>query len=217
MEGVNKEALESLLPTAKDVSEYGQHVANGQVVLYHYFNKLSKDWIIVGNGKEIIYETKYEFDCDGLPFVMCQHHPRNNKLYGMGEPEVIAALKATKNATWQAIVDGTMLSGGKLLLAGNSGEFTDSMDNAAKVYGGEITIKEVTNSVENYKQIDTNINQSNNLNLLELIDEEVRAATGIDVKAAFEVPEQNLGQTEIKEENKAIRLKSIDELEDLAI
>jgi hypothetical protein len=50
-----------------------------------------------------------------------------------------------------------------------------------------------------------------------LIDEEVRAATGIDVKAAFEVPEQNLGQTEIKEENKAIRLKAIDELEDFAI
>lgn len=214
---VDKDALEALLPTSRWETEYGEDVKHGQVVLYHYFNKLTRDWYIVGNEEAVIYETYYEFDCEWLPFVVCQHHPRNNKIYWMGEPEVIAALKATKNATWQAIVDGTMLSSGKLLLAGNSGEFIDSMDAAARVYSWEVSIKEVTNSVENYKQIDTNINQSNNLNLLELIDEEVRAATGIDVKAAFEVPEQNLWQTEIKEENKAIRLKSIDELEDIAI
>lgn len=214
---VDKDALESLMPTATGETEYGQDVKHGQIVLYHYFNRITKDWYIVGNEKAVIYETMYEFDCEWLPFVLCQHHPRNNKLYGMGDPEVIAALKATKNATWQAIVGWTLLSSGKLLLSGNSGEFTDSMDNAARVYSWEITIKEVTNSVENYKQIDTNINMSNNLNLLQLIDDEVRAATGIDVRAAFEAPEQNLGQTEIKEENKAIRLKAIDELEDLAI
>lgn len=214
---VDKDALEALSNTATWETEYWEDVRHWQVVLHHYFNKITKDWFIVGNEKEIIYETLYEFDTPWLPFVLCQHHPRNNKLYWMGEPEVIAALKATKNATWQAIVDSTMLSGWKLLLAWNSWEFTDSVDQSARVYWWEITIKEVTNSVENYKEIDTRIDMTGNMNLLELIDDEVRSATGIDVKAAFEVPEQNLWQTEIKEENKAIRLKSIDELEDVAI
>lgn len=69
---------------------------------------------------------------------------------------------------------------------------TDSVDEQMRVYSGEISIKDVTNSIEQYKEIDTRVDLSSSLNLLELVDEEVRAATGIDVKAAFEVPEQNL-------------------------
>ena len=214
---VDVKALEALQPRSSWESEYWQDVKHWQIVLYHYFNKVTRDWFIVGNEEAIIYETYYEFACDGLPFVVCQHHPRNNKMYGIWEPEAISALKATKNATWQAIVNGTMMASGKLLLAWNSWEFTDSMDDSLKVYSWEITIKDVTNSVENYKEISTDINMSSQLNLLELIDQEVRYATGIDVKSAFEAPEQNLWQTEIKEENKAIRLKAIDELEDIAI
>lgn len=49
------------------------------------------------------------------------------------------------------------------------------------------------------------------------IDDEVRVSTWVDTRAAFEVPEQNLGQTEIKEENKALRQKAIDELEDFGL
>ena len=94
---------------------------------------------------------------------------------------------------------------------------TDSVSNQTKIYSGEVNFKDVTNSISEYKEIDTRVDLNPTMNLLALIDDEVRSATGIDVKAAFEAPEQNLGQTEIKEENKAIRLKAIDELEDFAI
>lgn len=75
-------------------------------------------------------------------------------------------------------------------------------------------MKEVSNSVENYREINTQVDINPMIALMSWIDEEVRIATGVDVRSAFEVPEQNLGQTEIKEENKALRQKAIDELED---
>ena len=214
---VDKAALDTLINTAEIDPEYWVITQAGQVTLYHYFNRLTKDWIIMGQEKCIIFESLYEYECDWLPVVFCQHHPRNDAIYGMGEPEMIDALKAAKNASRQAIVDWTMLSSGKLILQGNSWAMNDSISNQTKIYSGEINFKDVTNSITEYKEIDTRVDLNPTINLLWLIDEEVRAATGIDVKAAFEVPEQNLGQTEIKEENKAIRLKAIDELEDFAI
>lgn len=214
---VDKEALDTLINTAEIDPEYGVITQQWQITLYHYFNKLTRDWIIMGQEKCIIFHSLYEYECDWLPVVFCQHHPRNDAIYGMGEPEMIDALKAAKNASWQAIVDWTMLSSGKLILQGNSWAMNDSISNQTKIYSGEINFKDVTNSITEYKEIDTRVDLNPTINLLWLIDEEVRAATGIDVKAAFEVPEQNLWQTEIKEENKAIRLKAIDELEDFAI
>lgn len=214
---VDKEALERLENKTENDPERGEVSPDGRVTLYHYFNRLTKDWIIMGNETEIIYKSEYEYECDWLPFVVCQQHPRNNCIYGIGEPEMVSALKAAKNATRQAIIDGVMLSSGKMLLVGNSWELVDSVDSQARVYSGAITMKEVTNSVEQYKEVDTRIDLNPMSVLLDLIDNEVRIATWIDMKAPFEVSEQNLWQTEIKEENKTIRLKSIDELEDFAI
>jgi len=215
--GVDKEALDQLMNTSETDPEYGVITQEGQVTLYHYFNKLTKDWFIMWQEKNIIYSSVYEYACEWLPVVFCQHHPRNDSIYGLSDPEVIDALKAAKNASWQAIVDWTMLSSGKLILSGNSWEMTDSVSNQTKIYSGEVNFKDVTNSISEYKEIDTRVDLNPTMNLLALIDDEVRSATGIDVKAAFEAPEQNLWQTEIKEENKAIRLKAIDELEDFAI
>lgn len=214
---VDKEALDQLMNTAETDPEYGVITQEWQVTLYHYFNKLTKDRIIMWQEKNIIYSSVYEYACEWLPVVFCQHHPRNDSVYGLSDPEVIDALKAAKNASWQAIVDWTMLSSGKLILSGNSWEMTDSVSNQTKIYSGEVNFKDVTNSISEYKEIDTRVDLNPTMNLLALIDDEVRSATGIDIKAAFEAPEQNLWQTEIKEENKAIRLKAIDELEDFAI
>ena len=214
---VDKEALDQLMNTSETDPEYGVITQEGQVTLYHYFNKLTKDWFIMWQEKNIIYSSVYEYACEWLPVVFCQHHPRNDSIYGLSDPEVIDALKAAKNASRQSILDWTMLSSGKLILSWNSWEMTDSVSNQTKIYSGEVNFKDVTNSISEYKEIDTRVDLNPTMNLLALIDDEVRSATGIDVKAAFEAPEQNLWQTEIKEENKAIRLKAIDELEDFAI
>lgn len=192
---IDKTALDQLMNTAELDPEYGVITQQWQVTLYHYFNKLNKAWIIMWQEKNIIYDSVYEYATDWLPVVFCQHHPRNDSIYGLSDPEVIDALKAAKNASWQAIVDWTMLSSGKLILSGNSWEMTDSVSNQTKIYSGEVNFKDVTNSITEYKEIDTRVDLNPTMNLLALIDDEVRSATGIDVKAAFEAPEQNLGQT----------------------
>lgn len=215
--GVDMAVLDALVDVSESDPEYGEGSPKGQVTEYWYFNRLTKDWWVYLNEKDLLYATEYEYECEGLPFVITQHHPRNNKVYGMGEPEVIAALKAAKNANWQAIIEGVMMSSGKLLLSGNSGDFVDSTDNAIRVYSWEVSIKEVTNSVEQYKEVDTSIDLNPAVSLNDLIDKEVMAATGININAPFDVVEEKLWQTEIREENKAIRLKAIDELEDFGI
>lgn len=214
---VDKEALNRLENKTEMDPKYWIQTLDGQVVFYHYFNRLTRDWIIMWNESEIILKSSYEYTCEWLPFVLCQHHPRNNCIYWMGDPEVIDALKAVKNATWEWIIEGIRMGSWKLILSWNSWSFTDSTDTLTRVYSWEVTIKDVTNSVEQYKEIDTNVNINPSLTLLQLIEDEVRIATWVDVKSAFEVKELNLWQTEIKEENKAIRSKSIDELEDFAI
>lgn len=47
--------------------------------------------------------------------------------------------------------------------------------------------------------------------------DEIRMNTGMDMRAPFEAPAQQLGTVEIMEENKAIRYKAVDESRDLAI
>jgi hypothetical protein len=49
------------------------------------------------------------------------------------------------------------------------------------------------------------------------LDKEIREATGLDINAAFEAYHETLGQTEIREENKAIRQKGTDELMNQAL
>lgn len=51
-----------------------------------------------------------------------------------------------------------------------------------------------------------------------LMEKEIRQATGEDVDAAFDInPQEKLGQTEIKEENKAIRIKTLMIARDLCL
>ena len=52
---------------------------------------------------------------------------------------------------------------------------------------------------------------------MEVINAEIRQDTWEDPRAGFEAPEDTLGQTEIVEENKTIRVKSIHESRDIAL
>lgn len=211
---VNVEALNRLTPIGEESPAYGIPSIHGKIVLYHCFDAITRDRVIMGNLCEIIMRTKMLYRFPWLPFDLTQHHPRNTSIYWLWEPAMMKAAHAIKNATSQSMVDGVALWAGKLMLVWGSGTSTDSTDQMTRVYSWEITMKEVSNSVENYREINTQVDINPMIALMSWIDEEVRIATGVDVRSAFEVPEQNLGQTEIKEENKALRQKAIDELED---
>lgn len=212
---INRKALESLEEIDRDDSwDYGITTPRWKVILYHYFNKITRDWIIIGNKSEIIYNDLYDYECEGLPVEITQHHPKTDSIYGISEPQMVASIKAVMNSTWEAMISGALLSTSALVLQGWSWEFTDSNDTNAEIYSWEVSMKQVTNSVDDFKQINTNVNVGPLASILEMSEINLMTATGVDIKSPFEINEQNLWQTEIREENKAIRWRSLDELED---
>lgn len=50
-----------------------------------------------------------------LPFVVAQHYPRNNCIYGIGIPRKVRMSKAYKNNMMQYAMDGAKLSSGRLI------------------------------------------------------------------------------------------------------
>lgn len=121
---VNKEALKAA-PMGEDSPAYGIPSPKGMMVLYHYYNKTTKDYIIVINRKEILYEGKIVYANGELPFDMCQHYPDSGCLYGIGICQRVRLWKAYKNNIAQSALRSTRLSSGKMIALGNGGEAVD--------------------------------------------------------------------------------------------
>ena len=204
----NKEALKSA-PMWEDSPAYGIPSPKGMMVLYHYYNKTTKDYIIVINRKEILFEGKIVYANGELPFDMCQHYPDSWCLYGIGWPQRVRLWKAYKNNIAQSALRSTRLSSGKMIALGNGWE---AVDWNFYVPAWWIGIARLTNSVADMRDIDTRTDISGQINMMSILDQEIRDATGIDVKAPFENDDATLWQTEIREQNKAIRYKAVDEL-----
>ena len=61
------------------------------------------------------------------------------------------------------------------------------------------------NSITDFQQFQTDSNITGIQIAMQLMDDDIRENTGEDLKSAFDInPQEKLGQTEIKEENKAI-------------
>lgn len=205
---VNKKALETA-PMGEDSPTYWIPSPKGMMVLYHYYNKTTKDYIIVINRKEILYEGKIVYANWELPFDMCQHYPDSGCLYGIGWPQRVRLWKAYKNNIAQSALRSTRLSSGKMIALGNGWE---AVDWNFYVPAGWIGIARLTNSVADMRDIDTRTDINWQVSMMSIIDNEIREATWLDLKAPFENSDWTLGQTEIREQNKAIRYKAVDEL-----
>ncbi len=180
------------------------------VILYHYFNRTTKDYIIVANRTVLLYEGKIPYADGRLPFDVCQHYPDSACIYGIGICRAARPAKAFKNNQLQAIMDGSRLGSGKVWAMNSSGENTDGDFTVA---AGGISIARMTTSVNDIKDMDTRVDISGSVTAMQIMENELKMATGIDLNAPFEVMDQEkLGQTEIREANKAIRHKSTDEL-----
>lgn len=210
----DKEELEEIEETTMEVNEYGIESTKPQVALYHYFNKLTKEYAIIANKKTEIFWWKMMYPDGELPFTLAQHYPNNACMYGIGICRKIRTEKAYTNNMRQYILDGAKISSGKILAMGNSWE---PVDWDLFVDPGNINIARFSNSVEQIKEIGTDINIQAPLAVLEQLDVQVRKNTGIDINAVFEPPAEQLWTVEIIEENKQIRNKSVDEMMDHAL
>lgn len=209
----DKKVLEEAMETSVEESAYWtKSWQNEMVVLYHYFNKLDKTYAININQNALLYLWKMPYPDGKLPFVVAQHYPRNNCIYGIGIPRKVRMSKAYKNNMMQYAMDGVKLSSSRLIATSSQ-----AVDWDIFVAPWEISIAQFTNNVSDMRDINTQVDIQWPLNMIAQIDRDVRSQTGIDLQSVFEPPADQLGTVEIIEENKQIRNKSVDELRDQAI
>ena len=209
----NKAELEEVVPSMIEEWEYGIQTRQPMVVLYHYFNKQDKSYVIVANKQNVLFDGKMIYPDGKLPFDVCQHYPNNSCLYGIGIPRKVRTEKAYTNNMQQYMIDGAKLSSGKILAMWGTGEPDDWQ---IYVGSGEISIARFSNWMESMKEINTQMDLNWPLAVLGKMDENIRKNTGIDLNSVFEPPADQLGTVEIIEENKQIRSKAVDELMDFA-
>lgn len=209
----DKKVMEEAMETSVEESAYWtKSWQNEMVVLYHYFNKLDKTYAININQDALLYLWKMPYPDGKLPFVIAQHYPRNNCIYGIGIPRKVRMSKAYKNNMMQYAMDGAKLSSSRLIATSSQ-----AVDWDIFVAPWEISIAQFTNNVSDMRDINTQVDIQWPLNMIAQIDRDVRSQTGIDLQSVFEPPADQLGTVEIIEENKQIRNKSVDELRDQAI
>lgn len=204
---VDEDVVNSTIPIAEDNPAYGIPSPRWLIILYHYYNKITKDYIIMVNRTGILFKGKMLYA--ELPFVVCQHYPDSSCIYGISIPRKVRMSKAYKNNQRQSVMDGARIGSGKILLTGMDGEIEDGF---LWVKPGNISIAKFNNSIDQLRDIDTRVDLNWPINSLGLVDKEIREATGLDLNSPFEAFKETLWQTEIREENKAIRQKGTDEL-----
>ena len=194
----------------EDRSNRGSSHLNVIKVTY-YYNKNTKDYVIIGNDLKIIRATKMKYKHGKLPFEVAQHYPDNRCICWRGIPRKTRASKAYKNNMLQAALDKTWSSAFANIVLGKS-----NMLNNKYTVGWGINIWEMTSS-QNFQQFQTDGNITGLQVAIELMNDEIKTDTGEDPRAVFESWEKTLGQTEILEENKAIRMKAVQIARDICL
>lgn len=183
------------------------------IILYHYFNRECQDYQIFIGEKDMIFDGKMIYKHLELPREFTQHYPRNNCIYGRGIPHKVRYLKAYKSEMMQWMLDKVRASSGINIGLWN----TTSVSGDLYTASGEINIWNFTWGIDQVKQfqLDGNINWYEAL--LNLIDDMAIQDTGENLKAPYSSPAKTLGETEIIEENKMIRIQSVNEADDMGL
>lgn len=185
---------------------------NKQVIkLYIYDNKITKDHIIVGNDKKLVYAWKNKYKAGKLPYEVCQHYMDDSCIYGKSIPLKTRAPKGYQNNMMQAMLDKTWSAAFNNIILGNGNVLNDNY----KMWWW-INIREVSN-IADFQQYQNNGDINWLAAVIEILKEEIRMNTGEDPAAWFVPPAEQLGTVEIMEENKAIRQKSVAISRDLCL
>lgn len=202
--------IEWLNELMTDDTEYWVTTTKWFIVLYYYFDKLTKEYGIVGNKSKVIYKSY--MTTDELPISIWTYRFRSDCIYWYGLPRIVRTSKRYKDMIQQGMMDGAILASRVALIMNNT-EFVD----------GEPQMSSLVNTWRTTwtGSPPQQMNLSNNLwyltQVLNVIEDDIRADTGMDIRQAFEAPAQQLWTVEIMEENKAIRYKAVDWSRDLSI
>lgn len=177
------------------------------VVLYHYFHRITKKYIIMANESVIIYNGLYLYNDWKLPFVNVQHYSNCNRFWGEGIPERIQYLKIYKSEIFQDILQGAAMNNSINLITGND----DQIGQDWELGGRGLNLWRTAGWAERVQQVNTSINLNYFISVLDLLDKQVVSDSGINPLAQVEPSAPTLGQEELVEANKSVRNSSVDE------
>jgi len=188
-------------------NENDRSVDQGEFIVYHYYHRITKKYIINVDEKENIFAGRYLYDDGKLPFESAQHYSRDDRFWGEGIPERSAWLKAYKSEIWQDILSGAMMNSWVNVITGND----DQIGQDWSIWGRGLNIWRTTGWVDQVQQVNTTINLGYYTAVLDKLDQQSAVDTGINALEQFDPGSDKVGIVEIMEANKSVRNRSVDE------
>ncbi len=182
-------------------------VDNREIILYHYFHRITKNYLIVANEDEVLYDWLYLYEDGKLPFTGIQHYSAVDRFRGEGIPERIAYLKAYKSEVFQDILTGSAMSSWINLLTWNDSQVWQDWN----MWNRQVNIWRNSWDVDQVKQINSSPNLWYFTTVMDLIDREVTINSWINPAEQFEQTSDKVWIVEIQEANKMVRNASVDE------
>ncbi len=205
----DQEVVAAACPIQSEQTETGKNPTRGQIILYHYYNRVTKDYWILVNKNSLLYGGIMFYTHGKLPFSVGQCYPNNGCIYGWSVPRKIRSEKGFKNDLYDNILKAARLSSSKILAT--SWWVTD-WDIVTIPWSTSIV--EFNNGIEWTKELDTRVDLRWLIEAFNIVGNEIRVNSGVDMNSPFQEQAPTLGQTEIIEENKALRNRDKDELRD---
>lgn len=95
----------------------------GQIILYHYFNKVKQKYGIVVNRTGLLYSGDLQYVHGKLPFSVGQCYPNSTCIYGWGVCRKLRSEKAFENDLYESTMRAARLNASKILAT--SGDVID--------------------------------------------------------------------------------------------
>lgn len=184
-----------------------QSINRYEVIIYHYYNKATKTYMIVANEQQVLYRWIYLYDDGKLPFENIQHYYDPDSFYTDGIAWRCAYLKAYKSEIFQNILTGSAMASWVNIIAWND----DQVWQDWTVWGRQLNVWRTTWGADNVKQISATPNLWFFTVVMDLIDKETAIVTWINPSEQIDATSDVLGIVEINEANKAVRTGSVDE------
>jgi len=182
-------------------------VDQNEYVVYHYYHRILKKYLICIDEKELIYDGRYLYDDGKLPFACAQHYTRNDRFWWEGIPERVAWNKAYQSEIWQDILAGAMMNSGMNIVTGND----DQIGKDWNVWGRGINIWRSTGWAEKIQPVNTTINLGYYTAVLDKLDRQSAVDSWVNPLEQFDPGSDKVGIVEIMEANKSVRNRSVDE------
>ena len=178
-----------------------------EIILYHFFDRITKKYLIVVNEDVLIYNWLYLYNDWKLPFTMVQHYTNNNCIWGRWVPHRVWYLKAYKSEILQDILVWAEMWSWINLITGNDDEIGQDW----QVWGRWVNIWRTTWGAERVQQVNTQPNLWYFTTVLQLLDDLVVQDTWDNPRAPSQAQSDKVWIVEIMEANKAVRQSSVNE------